>query len=93
MTDPTEVPDPTTLPTTADGRASAAVSGAAADPDGDAVAILLRAGASPIADADVGALVARALARADADGLVDVAWTVADSPIGPSPWPPPPRAS
>jgi len=28
-------------------------------------------------------LVARALARADADGLVDVAWVVEDTPIGP----------
>ena len=92
MTDPTDVPDPTTLPTMADGRASAAAgggtpaaNGATADPDGDAVAILLRAGATPVAvaDTDVRVLVARALARADADGLVDVAWTVADSPIGP----------
>jgi methylated-DNA-[protein]-cysteine S-methyltransferase len=30
-----------------------------------------------------GLLVAAALVRADADGLVDVAWAVADSPIGP----------
>jgi methylated-DNA-[protein]-cysteine S-methyltransferase len=32
---------------------------------------------------DVGRLVARALASADEDGLVDVAWAVADTPIGP----------
>ena len=32
---------------------------------------------------DLGLLVARALASADEDGLVDVAWTVADTPIGP----------
>jgi methylated-DNA-[protein]-cysteine S-methyltransferase len=33
--------------------------------------------------ADLDALVAGALARADADGLVDVAWVVEDSPVGP----------
>ncbi|HKE76380.1 MAG TPA: methylated-DNA--[protein]-cysteine S-methyltransferase [Acidimicrobiales bacterium] len=32
---------------------------------------------------DLDALVAGALARADADGLVDVAWVVEDSPVGP----------
>jgi methylated-DNA-[protein]-cysteine S-methyltransferase len=32
---------------------------------------------------DLGLLVARALASADEDGLVDVAWAVADTPIGP----------
>jgi methylated-DNA-[protein]-cysteine S-methyltransferase len=32
---------------------------------------------------DLHALVARAVARAEADGLVDVAWAVADSPVGP----------
>ena len=32
---------------------------------------------------DLGLLVARALTSADRDGLVDVAWAVADTPIGP----------
>lgn len=35
------------------------------------------------APADLGALLAAALARADAEGLVDVAWTETDSPVGP----------
>jgi methylated-DNA-[protein]-cysteine S-methyltransferase len=40
--------------------------------------------APPAPDAgDVGALVAAALARADADDLVDVAWVVEDTPVGP----------
>jgi methylated-DNA-[protein]-cysteine S-methyltransferase len=34
-------------------------------------------------DAGLDELVAAALARADADGLVDVAWAVEDTPIGP----------
>jgi methylated-DNA-[protein]-cysteine S-methyltransferase len=39
---------------------------------------------APISQAaDLDALVAGALARADADGLVDVAWVVEDSPVGP----------
>jgi len=33
--------------------------------------------------AELGDLVAEALARADADDLVDVAWTVEDTPVGP----------
>jgi methylated-DNA-[protein]-cysteine S-methyltransferase len=45
------------------------------------------AGAADAADAadaaGVADLVDAALARADADGLVDVAWTVEDTPIGP----------
>ncbi len=47
-----------------------------------------RLGALATADSDevgpaVADLVAAALARADADGLVDVAWEVQDTPIGP----------
>jgi methylated-DNA-[protein]-cysteine S-methyltransferase len=39
--------------------------------------------APAIEDAALGDLVAEALARADADDLVDVAWTVEDTPVGP----------
>jgi methylated-DNA-[protein]-cysteine S-methyltransferase len=39
--------------------------------------------APPGAASDLDALVAEALARADADDLVDVAWVVEDSPVGP----------
>jgi methylated-DNA-[protein]-cysteine S-methyltransferase len=39
--------------------------------------------APAVEDAALGDLVAEALARADADDLVDVAWTVEDTPVGP----------
>lgn len=68
MTEPTR-PDPTHS-TDGDDRAVAAL----------AARLRSAAGDPPV---DVDALVARALERADADGLVDVAWVVADSPIGP----------
>lgn len=42
-----------------------------------------RAPAPPGTAGDIDALVAAALARADADDLVDVAWAVEDSPVGP----------
>lgn len=48
------------------------------DVPADIVARLRRVDAPPVDD-----LVAGALARADADELVDVAWAVADTPIGP----------
>lgn len=57
-----------------------------AQPDADAAVATLAdrlRGAAGGRPAPVGALVARALARADDDDLVDVAWVVADSPIGP----------
>jgi len=41
------------------------------------------AGEGPEGPDSVADLVAQALARADADGLVDVAWAVDDTPIGP----------
>jgi methylated-DNA-[protein]-cysteine S-methyltransferase len=41
------------------------------------------AGEGPEGPDTVADLVAQALARADADGLVDVAWAVEDTPIGP----------
>jgi len=41
------------------------------------------AGEGPEGPDTVADLVAQALARADADGLVDVAWAVDDTPIGP----------
>ena len=48
---------------------------------------VLDAGAAPtgngVTPAALADLVAGAMARADADGLVDVAWAVEDSPIGP----------
>ena len=52
----------------------------------DLAARLRRADARPRAadrDADVDQLVEAALRRADAEGLVDVAWVVEDTPIGP----------
>lgn len=50
----------------------------------DIEARLQRAGAGAASGASgVEALVARALTRADGEGLVDVAWAVADSPVGP----------
>jgi len=51
------------------GHGAASVNGRAADAAGPG--------------AEVDALVAAALARADADDLVDVAWVVEDTPIGP----------
>jgi methylated-DNA-[protein]-cysteine S-methyltransferase len=54
--------------------------GLGADPSGDPSAN----GRAPVAAATaVDALVAEALARADANDLVDVAWTVEDTPVGP----------
>jgi methylated-DNA-[protein]-cysteine S-methyltransferase len=59
-------------------------------PDADLVTRLGRGphatttnGRAPAPSRDVDALVAEALARADADDLVDVAWVVEDSPVGP----------
>jgi methylated-DNA-[protein]-cysteine S-methyltransferase len=43
---------------------------------------LREAGVSVDAGHDIEALIAEALGRADADHLVDVAWTVEDSPVG-----------
>jgi methylated-DNA-[protein]-cysteine S-methyltransferase len=43
---------------------------------------LREAGVSADAGHDIEALIAEALGRADADHLVDVAWTVEDSPVG-----------
>ena len=40
-------------------------------------------GLAPGDDVEVAALLAGALARADDDGLVDVAWAVEDTPVGP----------
>ena len=59
------------------------------DLDGDLVARLRHGPASRAStngrapDPDLDTLVAAALARADADDLVDVAWAVQDTPIGP----------
>jgi methylated-DNA-[protein]-cysteine S-methyltransferase len=54
--------------------------GPGTDPSGDTSAN----GRAPVAAATaVDALVAEALARADANDLVDVAWTVEDTPVGP----------
>ncbi|HLM64464.1 MAG TPA: methylated-DNA--[protein]-cysteine S-methyltransferase [Acidimicrobiales bacterium] len=77
------------VPTTNDG--AAADDGTAATDDGvtavdgeRAVAAALRRTAAPPAPpADVSRLVADAVARADALDLVDVAYAVTDSPIGP----------
>lgn len=59
-------------------------------PDADLVTRLRRGphatttnGRAPAPSGDLDALVASALARADADDLVDVAWVVEDSPVGP----------
>ena len=41
------------------------------------------AGPAGAADVDLAALVASAIAKADAADLVDIAWTVTDTPIGP----------
>jgi methylated-DNA-[protein]-cysteine S-methyltransferase len=43
----------------------------------------LRRGPGGAAAPDLDALIAAAAARADADDLVDVAWTITDTPIGP----------
>ncbi|HEX8804828.1 MAG TPA: methylated-DNA--[protein]-cysteine S-methyltransferase [Acidimicrobiales bacterium] len=63
--------------------------GTQADVDGPDASLVARLRAGPPSPAAVGdaadldALVAAAVARADADDLVDVAWSVADTPIGP----------
>ena len=59
------------------------------DDDGDLVARLRHGPVPPVCsngrapEPDLDTLVAEALARADADDLVDVAWAVQDTPIGP----------
>lgn len=84
MTDPIDVPEPSDVPDPTNAGGDVPAADAVAEPDRDAVAALLRAGRPAGGGAvDLRELVARAVARADADGLVDVAWTVTDSPIGP----------